>query len=101
MSLATQATALAAKGAAARRDIFGEVVTINGSPVIAAWGAMTSKKNVALGGYDPEITAVCRVSSEISVQPETVVTRGATGYIVDDVITQPNSPEKILKLRAK
>lgn len=101
MSLASQAIELATKAAEARRDIYGEYVLIAGVPVLAAWGAMTNKKKVALGGFDPDIAAVCRVPSEINVLPETVVTRSGVGYIVDDVVSQPNSPEKVIRLRAK
>lgn len=105
MSLATQHASLATQAAEDRRDIFGETIIINGLPVVGAWSAISAQKRLEMGGYDPQTSATVRIASTVSVAIETVVTRSAlgvhTGYIVTEVITQPNNPEKVLRLRDK
>lgn len=101
MSLASQARSLAEKGAQIRREIYGDLLLINGVPVIGAWGAISNKKTLQMGGFDPETSAVCRVHESVLVYAENIVTRAGAGYYVDEVIVQPHSPEKVIKLRAK
>jgi len=104
MSLRDQVNAFARRGAARRQGIYGTPFTYKGVPCIGSFSAISSERELQVGGWNQSITSTVRIvrSAYPAFSPDLgeIITLTETGqrHEISQVKNNPRAPEWVIGL---